>query len=133
MPIVGCRRRNVSPHSEKASGWDHAPSNACGKGPPNNSPIGGNPVQSGVAGNRITTQIESRRVFLAADRRQITAIANPRRMSMAIPNDPETLLRRVDAAHALREAGYPIARATLATLGALVALIVYNVGLRTGG
>jgi hypothetical protein len=35
---------------------------------------------------------------------------------MAIPNDPETLLRRGDAAHALREAGFPIARATLATL-----------------
>jgi hypothetical protein len=35
---------------------------------------------------------------------------------MAIPNDPETLLRRGDAANALREAGYPIARATLATL-----------------
>ena len=31
---------------------------------------------------------------------------------MAIPNDPDTLLRRADAASALREAGYPIARAT---------------------
>jgi len=35
---------------------------------------------------------------------------------MAIPNDPEILLRRGDAAHALCEAGYPVARATLATL-----------------
>jgi hypothetical protein len=35
---------------------------------------------------------------------------------MAIPHDPEILLRRSDAALALREAGYPIARATLATL-----------------
>jgi hypothetical protein len=35
---------------------------------------------------------------------------------MAIPVDPETLLRRGDAASALREAGYPVARATLATL-----------------
>jgi hypothetical protein len=35
---------------------------------------------------------------------------------MAIPDDPETLLRRGAAADALCEAGYPIARATLATL-----------------
>jgi hypothetical protein len=35
---------------------------------------------------------------------------------MPIPSDPEILLRRGDAANSLREAGYPIARATLATL-----------------
>lgn len=35
---------------------------------------------------------------------------------MEIPNDPATLLRRGDAAPALSEAGYPPARAALATL-----------------
>ena len=35
---------------------------------------------------------------------------------MAIPVNPETLLRRADAARALSEVGYPMARATLATL-----------------
>jgi hypothetical protein len=35
---------------------------------------------------------------------------------MATPVNPETLLLRRDAAHALSEAGYPIAPATLATL-----------------
>jgi hypothetical protein len=35
---------------------------------------------------------------------------------MPIPNDPQMLLRRGDAARALKEAGFPIARATLATL-----------------
>jgi hypothetical protein len=35
---------------------------------------------------------------------------------MAIPVNQEILLRRGDAAHALSEAGYPIAQATLATL-----------------
>ena len=35
---------------------------------------------------------------------------------MAIPDHPEILLRRADAAHALCEAGFPIARSTLATL-----------------
>jgi len=35
---------------------------------------------------------------------------------MAIFDNPSTLLRRTAAAEALRQAGYPIARATLATL-----------------
>jgi hypothetical protein len=35
---------------------------------------------------------------------------------MAIPADPDALLTRAPAAEALREAGYPVARATLATL-----------------
>lgn len=34
---------------------------------------------------------------------------------MAIPNDPETLLRRTGAATALTAAGYPTSPATLAT------------------
>ena len=35
---------------------------------------------------------------------------------MAIPTDFDTLLTRAAASHALTEAGYPVARATLATL-----------------
>ena len=35
---------------------------------------------------------------------------------MAIPNDPECLLNRALAAETLTEAGYPIAKATLAAM-----------------
>jgi hypothetical protein len=56
------------------------------------------------------------RLLQVGNRRQTTGIATNRITAMAVPDDPECLLTRALAAEALTEAGYRIARATLATL-----------------